>query len=690
MKRINNIIKASSLSVLLSVALASCNDYLTVYPQDKITEETFWEDKRDLEGVRYATYKQLASQVEKMIIWGDLRSDAYRQNTVISSDQGNRNLYRNIIQADIDTTWAIYDWSGMYSVIGYCNKVLQHGSDVLEKDKQFTAAEWKQMKAEMITMRALSYFYLVRAFKNVPYTTKVVTSDTEVEYFQQMPALTIIDELIKDVKNVENQARNRFTNTQDTKGLITNGTINCLLADMYLWRASMTESGYEDVKSAKTKLETKLTKNETDSINKYTTALDEERAKPEDQQDAQKIERYNKRLEEIRAEIEVLKSDIAALDESMTKQDPVPFYNSSIEYADKAICKLGDQFDEELKSSPMASRDGYISWVNAPTFGRSTGLDFMLKNTVDEAHHGNVQMKAYNDIFGSQNSYESFFELQFNSTDARKNTIVNSFWGYNQSAHLVSSYSEDNRQDMRHWFSAWKNIDGVKNSQDWYCLKWMHARPVFSENIGKADAKIEMSVSSDDYNNWIVYRLSDALLIEAEAAACLGELGWNKAANEELCKKILRMVNRRWYVDVQNGGEIEYDLSKDFSRDPLKSYETNFYTDNWVTNVMKTRKIEFLGEGKRWFDLIRWAERNNEGAVKHESDASKDEDPGMVKMYNTFMNGITGYETARNRCVNMWGLYCPIYYMEIKAYRAAHAQDKISQNPIWNKSKYDR
>ncbi len=66
------------------------------------------------------------------------------------------------------------------------------------------------------------------------------------------------------------------------------------------------------------------------------------------------------------------------------------------------------------------------------------------------------------------------------------------------------------------------------------------------------------------------------------------------------------------------------------------------------------------------------------------------EDPGMVQMLNTFMNGITGYETARNRCVNMWGLYCPIYDMEIKAYRAGHAQDKISQNPIWNKSKYDR
>ncbi len=689
MKSINNIIKVSSLAVLLSGAFASCNDFLTVYPQDKITEETFWEDKRDLEGVRYATYKQLASQVEKLIVWGDLRSDAYKQNTVISSSQGNRDLYRNIIQADIDTTWSIYDWSGIYSVIGYCNKVIQHGDEVLEKDKQFTASEWKQMKAEMVTMRALSYFYLVRAFKNIPYTTKVVNTDTEVEYFEQMPALTVIDELIKDVKSVENQARNRFTNTQDTKGLITNGTINCLLADMYLWRASMTESGYEDVKNKKTKLETKLSKFENDSINKYNTKLEEEQAKPASEQDAQKIEYYQQRLNEINADISEMKTDIEALEGTMAQQDPAPFYTASIEYADKAICKLGDQFDEEQRNSPMANRDNYISWVNAPMFGRNAGIDFMYKNTVDDAHHGYINMKAYEEIFKQQNSNESFFELQFSSTDSRSNNAVNSFWGYSESAHLVSTFSEDNRQDMRHWFSAWKNIDGVKNSVDWYCLKWMQAQPIFEENIGKSDVKISVKATSDTYNNWIVYRLSDALLIEAEAAACLGELGVNKDANETLCKKILRMVNRRWYVDVVSGGEIEFDLEKEL-RGTLQTYESDFYTDNWVTNVMKTRKIEFMGEGKRWFDLVRWAERNNVGATKHETDPSKDEDPGMVQMFNTFMNGITGYETARNRCVNMWGLYCPIYDMEIKAYRAGHAQDKISQNPIWNKSKYDR
>ena len=624
MKTYKNIIKTTTLLAVMAAGMVSCNDFLTVYPQDKITEETFWEDKRDLEGVRYAAYKQLSTQVERMIVWGDLRSDAYKLNTVLSSQQGNRDKYRNMIQANIDTTWSDYDWSGMYSVIGYCNKVIAHGQEVLDKDKQFTQSEWTQMRAEMVTLRSLAYFYLVRAFRNVPYTTKVVTSDSEVEYFPQLPGIDVMDSLIRDMHTVENQARNRFTSISETKGMITNSTIDVLIADLYLWRASLLEGKKEDA--------------------------------------------------------------LAVAD-----------YQQAIEYSKRAICKLGDQFDEETKNS-MSSREGYISWASAPDFGRATGLDFMYRNKVESANLGSFSMRAYDYIFDFQNSYESFFELQFNSSDSRENGTVNSMWGSGSSVHLVTTFAEDNRQDMRYWFSAWKGIEGQKDAQDWYCLKWRGVVALMTEYIGKENVKVEVSTTDSKYNNWIIYRLSDALLIEAEAAGCLAELGIDKDNNTELCNKLMMMVNRRWYIDVQNGGEIEFDLSKEFSKDPLKSYETDFYgtskitsrNNNLVKNVMKTRLIEFMGEGKRWFDLVRWAERNNQDCVKHETDPSKDEDPGMREMFKSFMNNITGFETIRNRCTNMWGLYCPIYYMEIKAYRAGGASDKITQNPIWNKSKYDR
>ena len=608
MKTYKNIFKATSLLAVMSLSLASCNDWLTVHPQTQIVEENFWEDKNDLEGVRYAAYKNMAGQVEKMIIWGDLRSDVYRLNTQQSSKQGNRDNFRNIIQANIDTTWSYYDWSGMYSTIGYCNKVIQHGEEVLEKDKQFTASEWRQMKAEMVTMRALSYFYLVRAFKSIPYTTKVVNSDTEVEYFPQLPVLDVMDSLITDVESVAGQARNRFVDKQETKGMITNAAIYALLSDMYLWRAS-------------------------------------------------------------------LRQGRSAADSTITQAMVIDDYQKCILNSELSVSKLKEQFDEDMKGNIGASRENYMSWAGAPLFNGKS-IDFMYKNDVDEANRGYVNLNAYREIFNNGNSYESIFELQFSSSDSRKNETVNSMWGSSEGTHLVTTFSSDNKTDMRYWFSGWKNIGGALTAADYYCLKWNNPLITFTSGIGTEQVEIAMIGSTDEYNNWIVYRLSDVLLQNAEARACLVQLGVDAADNKTVCQQILRMINRRWWVDVVNGGEAANDVStkKDYDIDATVNGN-----DAYIKHVMDTRKIEFVGEGKRWFDLVRYAERLSD---------SDESEAGMRDMYDTFMNIITGYETARNRCENLWGLYSPIYYMECKAYRAGGSN--ITQNPVWNKSKYDR
>ena len=614
MKTYKNIFKATSLLAVMSLAMTSCNDWLTVHPQTQIVEENFWEDKNDLEGVRYGVYKNMASQVEKMIIWGDLRaSDLYNLTAQRTSSQGNRDNFRNIILADIDTTWSYYDWSGMYTTIGYCNKVLQHGDEVLEKDKQFTASEWRQMKAEMVTMRALSYFYLVRAFKNIPYTTKVVNSDTEVEYFPQLPVLDVMDSLINDVESVAGQARNRFVDAKETKGMITNTAIYALLSDMYLWRAS-------------------------------------------------------------------LRQGRSAADSTITQDMVIEDYKKCILNSELSISKLKDQFDEERKGAGASiGKNDYVSWSGAPTFNGKT-IDFMYTNDVDEANRGNFDLKAYKIIFTQGNSYESIFELQFNKSDSRSNGAVNSIWGASESSHLVGQFPYTGEEtkgtyDSRYWFSAWNKLAKKTAATDFYCLKWAKAEPEIANGIGTAEADLQVSFEQEDYNNWIVYRLSDVLLQNAEARACLAKLGVDATENNKVCQQILRMVNRRWWIDLVNGGDFNTNVA---ANDPNNA--DNYYnsTDN-IKNVMNTRKREFIGEGKRWFDLVRYAERLSDS---DEAVAGKD------KMFDDFMGNIDGINVVKNRCENLWGLYSPIYYMECKAYRANGAN--INQNPIWNKSKYDR
>lgn len=602
MKTYKNIIKLFPVLVLMSIGMASCNDWLTVHPQTQIVEENFWEDKNDLEGVRYAVYKNMASQVEKMIIWGDLRAvDTYTLPSSATSQQ-NRNNFRNLIQADIDTTWSYYDWSGMYSTIGYCNKVLQHGDEILAKDKQFTASEWRQMKAEMVTMRALCYFYLVRAFKSIPYTTKVVNSDTEVEMFPQLPVIDVMDSIILDVESVKGQARNRFVDIQETKGMITNAAIYAILSDMYLWRASILEG---------------------------------------------------------RGQIDKAISD----------------YQACIENSELSISKLADQYEEEIKSHGSINSEDYLSWISAPTFAGKT-IKFMYKNNVKDANRGNLYLKAYSRIFGEGNSHESIFELQFNKSDGRANNSVNSMWGAFEGAHLVSVFYDRNSEearDSRYWFNCWNYIEGQANATDYFCMKWSKIDINFNSKVGTKEVEILVAPEQEQYNNWIIYRLSDVLLQNAEARACLSELNVNKADNKEICHRILRMINRRWYANVVSGGEVETDVSKKIK------YDEAYITDSCHIDVMNTRKIELMSEGKRWFDLVRYAERHS---------ANDESVEGKDLIFDKFMSNINGIVTTKNRCENLWGLYSPIYYMECKAYRANGSN--ITQNPVWNKSKYDR
>lgn len=635
MKTYHNILKAVSLLAVMSLTMASCNDWLTVYPQTQIVEENFWEDKTDLEGVRYAAYKSLSDQVEKMVIWGDIRSDLYKMRNQRTSDQGNRDNFTKIRQADIDTTWAYYDWTGMYTTIGYCNKVLQHGEEILEKDKQFTRSEWTQMKTEMVTVRALCYFYLVRAFKSIPYTTKVVNSDTDVEYFKQLPALDVMDSLINDVEAVKGQARNRFVQSSETKGMITNTAVYALLSDLYLWRASMLDG----------------------------RAAGEETEEPEDPENPDNPDDTENTEEPANPARRTGNFRALAIED----------YQKCIENAEMSVYKLKEQFDEETKGSGFINRDNFIAWSSAPTFN-GVEVDFMYKNDISDAGRGMILLNAYRQLFQTGNCYESIFELQYNVSDGRENNFPKGIWGYHNGTTLVCSEEEQNNSDMRNWINGWNRVTGSSSNseQDAWVLKWSTTYMPDITSPGTDNAEVRMELRDTKYNNWIIWRLSDMLLNDAEARACLMNLEVNVEENYSTCAKLLRMVNRRWWVDMElSDVEVNKNLNQSESYDKVSS--------DMVDAVMETRKLEFAAEGKRWFDLVRYAERHS---------SSDDDAEGMKTMYNTYMSDITDYETARNRCESLWGLYCPIYYMECKAYRAGGAV--LNQNPVWNKSKYDR
>ncbi|MBQ5740464.1 MAG: RagB/SusD family nutrient uptake outer membrane protein [Bacteroidaceae bacterium] len=631
MKKLKNIYTSLCLLGLAAVGTTSCEDWLTIYPQDRVVEEDFWEDKNDLEGVRYAAYKQMCSTVQKFAVWGDLRSDSWEMNQNRHGDQGSWDTYNEIMQAQPDSSMSIFDWGGVYTTINFCNKVLQHGEEILEKDKQFTQGEWRQMKAEMVGLRALNYFYLIRAFKDVPYSTKVINKDSEVEYFGLTNQLDVLDSIIIDVESVKGQARNRFTSNNDTKGLITNAALYAMLSDMYLWRASLHEG-------------------------------------------------------------RGLMSDTVLLGKDSVIHTVEGDYKKCIEYADEAIATL-------YRNNLQGNTSFGSTVLEKIDFGLANCE--MYKNEFENVASGRpADLVAQREIFGDdvsggKNSEESIFELQFSSSDERKNDVVGHLYGYSNGTHFQvceaalgavygGSINDDNgRYDSRTWYSVCKSIVGNRDLGHYYCFK--HSRPFVSIS-DNADKEIIVEDNSDSYRNWIIYRLTDVMLMKAEAYAAMGG-----KENNKLAQQIVNAIHRRSFCNLKEDVKIEEDVTTSSANNPKKG-DAVMPGSDYVKLVMNERQIELLAEGKRWFDLVRYAERNAGGMDGTADEREWTEDKpigngyaGVKKMVEGFMkNKYTNYTVQRNRLKNRYGLYCPIYYMEVKAARGA-----IEQNPVWNKSKYD-
>ena len=633
MKKLKNIYTSLCLLGLAAVGTTSCEDWLTIYPQDRVVEEDFWEDKNDLEGVRYAAYKQMCSTVQKFAVWGDLRSDSWEMNQNRHGDQGSWDTYNEIMQAQPDSSMSIFDWGGVYTTINFCNKVLQHGEEILEKDKQFTQGEWRQMKAEMVGLRALNYFYLIRAFKDVPYSTKVINKDVEVEYFGLTNQLDVLDSIIIDVESVKGQARNRFTSNNDTKGLITNAALYAMLSDMYLWRASLHEG-------------------------------------------------------------RGLMSDTVLLGKDSVIHTVEGDYKKCIEYADEAIATL-------YRNNLQGNTSFGSTVLDKVDFGLANCE--LIKNEFDNVAAGRMpilyaQREIFgDDVSGGKNSEESIFELQFSSSDDRKNDVVDHLYGYNNGTHFQvceaalgaiygGSINDDNgRYDSRTWYSVSKSIVGNRDLGHYYCFK--HSRPWVAISTSGGDKEIIVDTEAkDSYRNWIIYRLTDVMLMKAEAYAAMGG-----KENNKLAQQIVNAIHRRSFCNLKEDVKIEEDVTTSSANNPKKG-DAVMPGSDYVKLVMNERQIELLAEGKRWFDLVRYAERNAGGMDGTADEREWTEDKpigngyaGVKKMVEGFMkNKYTNYTVQRNRLKNRYGLYCPIYYMEVKAARGA-----IEQNPVWNKSKYD-
>jgi hypothetical protein len=231
-------IKSYILVAMMGLTVTSCEDFLTLMPLNEVVLENFWTDSKDVESVLRGAYAALESSdcINRMAAWGEFRSDniLYGSDNTDSSDDLSKFINENINENNELTKYLCF-----YKAINYANTVLHFAPEVHAKDPNYRGSQLKAHEAEAIGIRTLCYWYLLRAFKDIPYVTRPSIDDTHDFFIGQTPFNQVLDSLIYDLDKVKDYAPIHFSaklDNQSNSSRFTRSALYAMLADLYLWK----------------------------------------------------------------------------------------------------------------------------------------------------------------------------------------------------------------------------------------------------------------------------------------------------------------------------------------------------------------------------------------------------------------------------------------------------------------------
>ena len=500
--------------ILHSSFFISCNDFLTIYPTDRIVGEDFWKTKSDVDQMVDGCYLSMIdySIQERAIMWG-----AYRSDELVKLADYNDNTLDNISAVNLLPTNRYNSWSSFYKVINNCNVVLNHAEDVMVEDPEFTEGDYQVVRAQMLALRSLCYFYLVRAFRDVPYTTHSYEDDSQVEPIEQSSPDVVLQHCLDDLQEARlyimrsgAYGRNDWRNW----GYMTRDAVDALMADIYLWRASMTHNNSD--------------------------------------------------------------------------------YQQAIVHADSVI-NAKHAYYEQYK-------------------------EFDITEIEEDIYHLEEGLTAFPVIFNTNlgNSHESILEWQYNGRDNSNQALENYYYqsgnenNYSQNSILMASQlfnsidqnaNTDQGQKVyqsKNDYRFWNNVYDANNEE---ALQLSIRKMVESSStvLGTTNTVGVQKSNARGFRefrqNWIVYRLTDVMLMKAEALVETAASDSDLVALKQAFN-LVQAVNKRSMAKT--------------ATDTLK-FETFKSKEDFELLVMAERERELCFEGKRWWDLMRYCYRHMSG-----------------------------------------------------------------------------
>jgi hypothetical protein len=133
-------------------------------------------------------------------------------------------------------------YTNMYSVINGANQVLKFVPTIVELDKSFTQTECNQILGEAYFLRAYTYFWLARTFKEVPLTLVPSENDVQDYNLRKSSQQVLFEQIYNDVKLAEKFLPKTYPSITQVKGRATKYAAFALEADVDLWMGKYQEA----------------------------------------------------------------------------------------------------------------------------------------------------------------------------------------------------------------------------------------------------------------------------------------------------------------------------------------------------------------------------------------------------------------------------------------------------------------
>lgn len=206
---------------------SSCDDYLTIYPQNAQVRDEYWQSKQDVEAVIISGYFYLRDiTINSLLPWGELRSGAIFD--VYGSSLQNFQLK--------PTDESNSNWGPLYQIVNIANVVLENAESVQKYDDTYEVEEMNAHLFEAYFLRALSYFYIVRNWREAPLITKPYEDDSNSYKIEKASESELIALIKSDIRAaLATGASKEYDTTWENKGRATPWALYALMADVCVW-----------------------------------------------------------------------------------------------------------------------------------------------------------------------------------------------------------------------------------------------------------------------------------------------------------------------------------------------------------------------------------------------------------------------------------------------------------------------